>query len=60
MTVEGSSRRLLLTSMRLYTVVIISQAELPTRMRATLDGTVLQDLGKPLYHTACIFHELQF
>ena len=46
---EGSSRRLLLTFLRVYTVVIFPQAELRTRMRATLDGTELQDLGKPLY-----------
>ena len=47
-TVEGSSRRLLLTSLQVYTIVIFSQTELRIRMRATLDGTVLQDLGKPL------------
>ena len=49
---KGSSRRLRLTSLWVYTVAIFSQAELRTRMCVTLDGTVLQDLRKPLYPAA--------
>ena len=54
---EGSSRRLLLTSLWVYVVVISSQAELRTRMRATLDGIVLQDLGKPILSAIDIVNE---
>ena len=54
-TVEGSSGRLFLTPLRVYTIVVFSQTESRTRMRATLDGTVLQDLGKPL----CVLRAVQ-
>ena len=53
---EAVARRLLLNSLRVYTIVIFSQTELRTRMRATLDGTVLQDHGKPLYSVSRPHH----